>query len=62
MLAIANVPWHHGGMEAVQSSGGRFGELREIGLVQARRNLRVEWCIVILIVSEICLTLYGMIF
>ena len=33
-----------------------------IDLVQARRSLRVEWYIVILIVFEICLTLYEMIF
>lgn len=33
-----------------------------IDLVQARRNLRVEWYIVILIVVEIVLTLYQMFF
>jgi uncharacterized Rmd1/YagE family protein len=31
-----------------------------LGLVQAQRSLRVEWYIVILIVVEIFLTLYGM--
>lgn len=31
-----------------------------LGLVQAQRSLRVEWYIVILIVIEIFLTLYGM--
>jgi len=31
-----------------------------LGLIQARRSLRVEWYIVILIVFEICLTLYQM--
>ena len=29
-------------------------------LIQSRRSLRVEWYIVILIVFEICLTLYQM--
>jgi uncharacterized Rmd1/YagE family protein len=31
-----------------------------LGLVQARRSLRVEWYIVLLIVFEIMLTLYQM--
>jgi uncharacterized Rmd1/YagE family protein len=33
-----------------------------LGLVQARRSHRVEWYIVILIVFEICLTLFQLIF
>ncbi len=33
-----------------------------LGLLQARRSLRVEWYIVILIVFEILLTLYQLIF
>jgi uncharacterized Rmd1/YagE family protein len=33
-----------------------------LGLLQARRSLRVEWYIVLLIVFEICLTLYQLTF
>ena len=33
-----------------------------LGLLQARRSHRVEWYIVLLIVFEICLTLYQLIF
>jgi hypothetical protein len=45
---------------------GQYGSLIEqtattaLGLLQARRSLRVEWYIVILIVIEIFLTLYQM--
>jgi uncharacterized Rmd1/YagE family protein len=31
-----------------------------LGLIQARRSLRVEWYVVILIVFEILMTLYQM--
>jgi uncharacterized Rmd1/YagE family protein len=50
--------------EAVEAKFNLIGTTARtaIDLVQARRSLRVEWYIVILIVFEICLTLYEMIF
>jgi required for meiotic nuclear division protein 1 len=50
--------------EAVESKLNLIGGTARtaIDLVQARRNLRFEWYIVVLIVFEICLTLYEMIF
>jgi uncharacterized Rmd1/YagE family protein len=48
--------------EAVEAKLDLIGRTIQtaIGLIQSRRSLRVEWYIVVLIVVEIGLTLYGM--